>query len=56
MRVVEAVVRARVQGDDNQRRIMDRARERIAYWLERGATFETRTPDRRQTAERQRGR
>ncbi len=56
MQVVEAVVRARVQGDDNQRRIMDRARERIADWLERGSTFETRTPDRRYTAERQRGR
>jgi hypothetical protein len=56
MRVVEAVLRARVQGDDNQRRIMDRARERIADWLERGATFEAKTPDRRRAPERQRGR
>ncbi len=56
MRVVEAVVRARVQGDDSQRRIMDRARERIADWLERGAIFEAQTPDRRHVPERQRGR
>lgn len=39
MRVVEAVVRARVQDEDGQRRIIDGARARIADWLERGASF-----------------
>ena len=46
MRVVEAVVRARVQDDDSQRRILDRARERIAGWLERGADFQPSRQDR----------
>jgi hypothetical protein len=46
MRVVEAVVRARVQDDDSQRRILDRARERIAGWLERGADFQPNRQDR----------
>jgi hypothetical protein len=61
MRVVEAVVRARVQDEDGQRRIMDRARARIADWLERGARFEPlrtqeRTADTDGRRERQRGR
>jgi hypothetical protein len=61
MRVVEAVVRARVQDEDGQRRIMDRARARIADWLERGARFEPlrtqeRTADADGRRERQRGR
>ncbi len=61
MRMVEAVVRARVQDEDGQRRIMDRARARIADWLERGARFEPlrtqeRTADAEGRRERQRGR
>lgn len=55
MRVVEAVVRSRVQDDDGQRRILDRARARIADWLERGANFEP-AQARRQAPERQRSR
>ena len=55
MRVVEAVVRARVQDDDGQRRIMERARARIADWLERGAHFQPPRPD-RTAPERQRAR
>ncbi len=52
MRVVEAVVRARVQDEDGQRRIMDRARARIADWLERGAQFEPSRPQERSADER----
>ncbi|HEX7884542.1 MAG TPA: LPD7 domain-containing protein [Phenylobacterium sp.] len=40
LRVVEAVVRARVAEPSAQQRIMASARERIAGWLERGARFE----------------
>jgi hypothetical protein len=58
LRVVDAVVRARVQDAGGQRRIMDAARMRIADWLERGAHFEplsaerTVAPERRRTAGR----
>ncbi len=40
LRVVDAVVRARVGDADRQERIMAAARDRIAAWLERGARFE----------------
>lgn len=53
MRVVEAVVRARVREPQDQRAIMDRARQRIADWLERGARFEQ-TADRPRSPDRQR--
>jgi hypothetical protein len=56
MRVVEAVVRARVQDPDGQHRIMDAARTRIADWLERGARFEAGRPERVSAPERQRAR
>jgi hypothetical protein len=56
MRVVEAVVRDRVQDPDSQRRILDAARTRIADWLERGARFEPQAEPRRSAPERQRGR
>jgi hypothetical protein len=47
LRVVEAVVRARVADPSAQARILAGARERIADWLERGARFEpVRTQDR----------
>lgn len=41
LRVVEAVIRARVAEPSAQARILASARERIADWLERGARFET---------------
>lgn len=56
MRVVEAVVRARVQDPAGQRRILDAARNRIADWLERGARFEPSRADRSPAPERQRAR
>ncbi len=56
MRVVEAVVRSRITDDESQRRVLDRARSRIADWLERGATFEPAVQGRRHAPERQRGR
>jgi hypothetical protein len=56
MKVVDAVVRARVQDPDGQRRIMDAARSRIADWLERGARFEHTRAERTATAERRRAR
>lgn len=40
LRVVEAVVRARVAEPSAQQRILASARERVAGWLERGARFE----------------
>ena len=46
MRVVEMVVRTRVKDDESQKQILDRARTRIADWLERGANFEASRPDR----------
>lgn len=56
MRVVEQVVRARVQDPESQRRIVDAARSRIADWLERGARFEPAQATRSPTPERQRAR
>lgn len=56
MRVIESVVRARVQDEDGQRRILDRARERIADWLERGARFDPPQQQRSPHSERQRSR
>lgn len=57
LRVVEAVVRARVVEPAAQERILARARERIAGWLERGARFEPqRAPERRGSIEAARGR
>jgi len=56
MRVVESVVRARVQSEDGQQRILDRARARIADWLERGARFDSPQQERSSQHERQRGR
>ena len=55
MRVVEAIVRSRVQDEESQQRIMERARTRIADWLERGATFEPHRTG-RSAPERQRAR
>lgn len=54
MRVVETVVRWRVQDPDGQRRIMDAAKTRIADWLERGVRFERSHADRMRDPERQR--
>lgn len=57
LKAVEAVVRARVVGRDEQDRILDSARGRIAEWLERGARFEPiQTPDRDLGRSRTRGR
>ena len=56
LRVVDAVVRERVQDPDGQRRIMDAARARIADWLERGATFEPPRTGRTAAPERRRAR
>jgi len=39
LRVVDAVVRARVADPEQQAWIMASARERIAHWLERGVSF-----------------
>jgi hypothetical protein len=56
LRVVDAVVRERVQDPDGQRRIMEAARTRIADWLERGATFERGREERTPAPERRRAR
>lgn len=63
LRVVETVVRNRVENPSARDRILTAARDRIADWLERGARFEPlRTPERSADAqaavrrERQRGR
>lgn len=56
MRVVESVVRERVQDEDSQKQILDRARARIADWLERGARFDSPRQERSSQHERQRGR
>ncbi len=56
MRVVEAVVHSRVQDKDGRERIMDRARARIADWLERAARFDDPQVDPARTADRQRTR
>jgi hypothetical protein len=56
MRVVEAVVRARVQDNDGQRRILNQARARIADWLERGASFSAIDQRHERGPERTRGR
>ncbi|OHB26249.1 MAG: hypothetical protein A2790_19975 [Phenylobacterium sp. RIFCSPHIGHO2_01_FULL_69_31] len=39
LKVVEQVVRARVVEPADQDRILSAARQRLAYWLERGASF-----------------
>lgn len=63
MRIVEAVVRARVGERPARDRILSAARERLASWLERGARFEPLAVPRNGTdreadraRERQRGR
>ncbi|MDO9247554.1 MAG: LPD7 domain-containing protein, partial [Phenylobacterium sp.] len=63
MRIVEAVVRARVGDRPAQDRILSAARERLASWLERGARFEpiavahnATDRDANRARERQRGR
>jgi hypothetical protein len=40
LRIVETVVRARVTDPSEQNRILSAARERLAQWLDRGATFD----------------
>jgi len=50
LRVVEAVVRARVVEPAAQQRIMSSARERIADWLQRGASFSLLQIDRQRDA------
>ena len=40
MRIVEAVVRARVSDRPSQERILSAARERLALWLEKGARLQ----------------
>ena len=47
LRIVESVVRARIVEPSTQERVLAAARERIAGWLERGATFEPVGADRR---------
>jgi hypothetical protein len=54
LRIVDAVVRARVDDPGSQQRIMDAARTRIADWLDRGARFEPRPSERTNAAERNR--
>jgi hypothetical protein len=54
MKVVEAVVRARITEPSKQEAMLKGARGRIASWLERGAEFNRVSPKRR--SERQRSR
>jgi hypothetical protein len=63
MRIVEAVVRARVGDRPSQDRILSAARERLASWLEKGARLQPvevarshAQPDSHRSRERQRGR
>jgi hypothetical protein len=63
MKLVDAVVRARVTDPERQERILASARSRIADWLERGARFEplqsqerSSPPQRENRRERQLGR
>jgi hypothetical protein len=61
LRIVDAVVRARVNDSDRRDQILRAARERVASWLERGAQFEVlpsreRAVDAEGRRERQRGR
>jgi hypothetical protein len=46
LNVVERVVRARVLDPAAQDRILATARERLAHWLQRGASFERRATER----------
>ena len=54
MKVVEAVVRARIAEPARQELLLKAARGRIANWLERGAEFNRVRPAREAIAERQR--
>jgi hypothetical protein len=56
LRVVGAVVRARVEDPERRAQIMEAARNRIANWLERGARFEPSHADRFSAPDRQRAR
>jgi hypothetical protein len=56
LRVVDAVVRARVSNPERQEQIMTAARDRIADWLERGARFADLRGDRPSSRDRQRAR
>lgn len=56
LRVVDAVVRARVSNPERQEQIMAAAKDRIADWLERGARFADLRADRPSSRDRQRAR
>jgi hypothetical protein len=56
MRVIETVVKARIKDPAEQERLLAGARERIARWLERGATFEPDAAHHLPTARRERAR
>jgi hypothetical protein len=56
LRVIDAVVRARVSNPERQEQIMAAAKDRIADWLERGARFADLRSDRPSSRDRQRAR
>jgi hypothetical protein len=56
LQVAERVVRARVDDPAEGDRILAATRERLARWLERGATFDPVRPPERPTVQRDRGR
>lgn len=56
LRVVDAVVRARVSNPERQEQIMAAAKDRIADWLERGARFADLRAERLSSRDRQRAR
>ncbi len=56
LRVVDAVIRDRVQHPDTQMRVMEAARAQIADWLERGARFKSAPAERTTSPERRRTR
>ena len=56
LRIVDAVVAARVSDPDRQARIMAVARDRIADWLNRAAKFDDLQAERGRSPERQRAR
>jgi hypothetical protein len=56
LKAVEAVVRRRVSDLAEQARILAGAHERLAHWLDRGATFEVSNAQARQPSRHERGR
>lgn len=56
LKIVEQVVKSRVPDAAEQARILAGARQRLAQWLERGATFERPSQQRPTVTQRERGR